>query len=330
MAMVAGVSPATVSNALNGRVPVREEVRRRIDAAVRQLRYVPSQAGRMLRTNTSRTIGLIVPDLADAVFLEMVRGVESTAKLFDYSVFLCPGERCGPKEQEYLAILAEKHADGIVLLWPRLAAAELTAVAAERPLVIVTSTAGSFESCGVVAIDQYGGSLAALRYLYDLGHRRIALLGGPDRCPETGPSQDAFTAFCCERGLPLAPDYLGRGKYSYHSGHEAMSRLLKLTNPPTAILAANDRSAVGAIRAAAESGLTVPQDVSVVGLGDSALAQYCQPRLTTVAMPQFDAGQKAAKILLRLIRGGAPGDHRLTLPTSLTIRESAGPPRREG
>ncbi len=322
VASAAGVSLGTVSNVLNNRDVVSTETRERVLKAIKRLNYVPNQAARILKTKVSGTIGLIIPDINNPVYPETVRGAEDVAKLYEYSIFLCNEERNPYKEREYIRILIEKNVDGIIFLKPKLTAPEIRAsVTTDRPFVIVDTQVERGDGYGVIEVDDYSGSYSAYQHLYDNGHRRIAYISGLPDCLGNQAMQRAYFDFHKEHNLKLQAIYQKRGAYDGHSGYKAMLELVRLSPLPTAVYAANDLMAIGAIQAACDAGFSIPRDISIVGSDDIEMDEFCQPRLTTVARPRYEMGKISMKMLIDLIRDKDAQQHK-TLKTTLIRRNS--------
>lgn len=322
VARLAGVSIATVSRVLNGgHHAVRDETRRRILAAIDQLDYRPNALARSLLSRRSGTLGLLVPDIANPYYAEILRGIEDTVRPEGYSVIICNTDRQPQKAEEYLGLLREKQCDGIIFAGggmqggqrlPSLASLGIRVVLIGRHEVDLPS----------VAVDNQGGARAATRHLVEQGHRAIAFVGGPRESTTTQDRQAGFESALAESGIPLDPRYLRYGDLRPEGGYEAMRQLLGLAERPTAILVANDLMAIGAMKAIRDAGLKVPEDAAVVGFDDIPIASYVDPPLTTVEVPMYELGARAARAMLGLLRGeGAPRAERL--PTPLVVRGSS-------
>lgn len=320
---------ATVSYVINaGPRPVSEATRARVLRAIRQLDYRPSEIARSLRLQRTRTIGLILPDTANPFFAAVAKGVEDAGFAAGYSVLLGHSGYDVSRERAYAEVMISKQVDGVIYIQATTDAATAQSLLQHRiPTVAVDREVVDVEIDCVVA-DNFGGSKAAAEHLIRLGHRRIACIVRSTALSNARERQRGYQTALAEAGLEPNPSYLRLGGAGYDDGRKAMVQLLELDPPPTAVLAFQDILAVGAIRAIVDAGLRVPGDVSVVGFDDIPPSGFMRPALTTVAMPKWEMGQRAAEVLLGRIAGAEPsaGARRIVLPTVLMVRESTGPP----
>lgn len=326
----AGVSVATVSRALSGSSLVTDETRQRINALARELNYRPNVSARNLRTRRSMSVLLVVRDVGNPFYLEILKGVEATAREAGYAVLMGNTENDPDREVEYFNMLRDGHADGMILMTGKLPPPEPgeSADLSHLPVVIALEM---IEGSGFphVQIDNVAAAEAAVDHLIALGHRRIAHIAGP--LPEVMAlhRRDGYRAAMKAAGLAIPEGYEVRGDYLLESGEACASDLFALPEPPTAIFAANDEMAYGAIHALRRLGRDVPGDVSVVGFDDLYLSKAFYPPLTTVSQPRADIGRTAMSQLLNVLSDGdvAP-EPAIVLPTTLNIRGSTAPPRK--
>jgi len=325
----ARVSVATVSYVINnGPRPVSEATRGRVLRAIRQLDYRPSEIARSLRLQRTRTIGLILPDTANPFFAAVAKGVEDTGFAAGYSVLLGHSGYDVDRERAYAEVMISKQVDGVIYVQAATDAATAQSLLEHRiPTVAVDREVVDLEIDCVVA-DNFGGIRAATEHLVALGHRRIACIVRSTGLSNARERLRGYQAALAEAGLDPDPAYLRLGGSGYDEGRQVMGQLLALDPPPTAVLAFPDIVAVGAIRAIQDAGLRVPGDVSVVGFDDIPSSGFMVPALTTVAMPKWEMGQRAAELLLARIAGAEPGaaPRRIVLPTALVVRQSTGAP----
>ncbi len=320
-----GVSPATVSRALSGTGLVAEPTLSRIRDAARELNYRPNVSARNLRTRRSMAVLMVVRDIGNPFYLEIMKGVEQAAREAGYAVLMGNTENDPDRESEYFDMLRDGHADGMILMTGKLPARiDGGDSLASLPLVVALET---IEGSGLphVQIDNLAAAREAVRYLAALGHRRIAHITGP--LPEVMSTwrRDGWRAAMAEAGLPVPDGYEQRGDYLLRSGRELCGVLLDLPEPPTAIFCANDEMAFGAIHELHRRGLDVPADVSVVGFDDIYLSEAIFPPLTTVSQPRVEIGRAAMSLLLQVISGGEVAETPIVLPTELVIRGTTGP-----
>ncbi|TWI52526.1 LacI family transcriptional regulator [Pseudomonas duriflava] len=322
VAALAGISYTTVSHVLNGTRPVSPEARAKIEAAIVQLGYVPSGVARSLKAKATSTIGLLVPNGSNPYFAELARGIEDHCERNGYSVILCNSDDDNIKQRRYLRVLLERRIDGLIVATvggdsefaQALAAVKVPMVLVDRPLEGVEAD--------LVQIDHEAGGYLATRHLLELGHCRIACVGGP---AETLVAQQRLAGYCramSEAGQSTQPQWLLNTEFTSAAGYTAAVRLLEEA-PPTAIFAGNDMIGIGVLRAAAERGLRVPHDLSVIGFDDIAVSRYLYPALSTVGQSILQLGERAAAQLLARLeqRRHTPPNHTVVAPT-LVVRES--------
>lgn len=325
VAALAGVSFTTVSHVMNKTRPVSEPVEAKVRAAIRQLNYVPSGVARSLRARQTGTIGLLVPNNTNSYFAELARGIEDYCERNGYCVFLCNSDDDLRKQQNYLRVLREKRIDGLIVASAGDDAVLIELLAATRvPVVMVDRQITGLEA-DAVQIDHEAGAYLAARHLLELGHRAIGCIGGPQGMDVSMLRIAGFRRAMAERDVPVLPEAIVQSDFSSPGGYAAAKRLFQ-TFKASAIFASNDMMGIGALRAAAELGLRVPHDVSVIGFDDIELGRYVFPALTTVGQPILSLGEATAQTLLARISGGLSGaPHRQILPPRLTVRESTGP-----
>ena len=325
----ARVSVATVSYVINdGPRPVAKATRERVLRAIRQLDYQPSEVARSLRLQKTRTIGLILPDTANPFYAALAKGVEDTGFSHGYSVLLCHSDYDAVREQAYAEVMISKQVDGVIYIQATPDATAVRRLLERRiPTVAVDREIPNLEIDCVVA-DNFEGSKAATEHLLGLGHRRIGCFVRASSLSDATERLRGYQAAMAQAGLPATPDLFVSGGHGYEDGRKAMTQLLGGVTRPTAVLAYPDTMAIGAIRATLDAGLRVPEDVSVVGFDDIPASAFIHPPLTTVSMPKWELGQRAAEVLLTRIQGGDAGHppQRLVLPTTLIVRESTAPP----
>ncbi len=326
----AGVSVATVSRALSGSSLVTDETRKRINALARELNYRPNVSARNLRTRRSMSVLLVVRDVGNPFYLEILKGVEATAREAGYAVLMGNTENDPDREVEYFNMLRDGHADGMILMTGKLPPPQPgeSADLSHLPVVIALEM---IEGSGFphVQIDNAAAARAAVEHLIALGHRHIAHIAGP--LPEVMAlnRRDGYRAAMKAAGLEIPEGYEVRGDYLLESGEARVADLFALSEPPTAIFAANDEMAYGAIHALRRLGRDVPGDVSVVGFDDLYLSKAFYPPLTTVSQPRAEIGRTAMSQLLNILSEGyVAAEPAIVLPTTLNIRGSTAPPRK--
>lgn len=324
----AGVSVATVSYVVNnGPRSVSPEVRARVEAAIAELGYYPNDLARSLRLQHSSVIGAIIPRMTNPVYAEIIRELENVCSQQDFLVVLCNTERQPEREKKFVHILRAKRVDGVVIN-PHADPEQLIEplLQAGIPTVVLEHDLPGVHCIG---IDELRGGQLATQHLVDLGHRRIALLKHKPTSALSVRRSVGYLQTLERAGLEADPALILECEGTYEAGYAAMMWLLSLKDPPTAVVAHNDMLATGAISAIHSAGLSVPEDVSVVGYDDIASAAYLSPPLTTVRSPKAQMGLLAGQTLLKLVRRTEEVQPAMvTLPVELVVRQSTGPPRR--
>lgn len=328
MAKLARVSQATVSYVLSGNaaISVPEATRRRILAAVDQLGYVPNGIARSLRTQRTYMIAAVIPDITNPFYPAFERGVQETAEASGYDLIVFNTGGTAEKERRCLRSLQQGRVDGVVAVFFHLKAEDLRPLL-ERNVALVRLEAARKGRSGLdlpvdnLYVDNVAASRAAVEHLIGRGHTRIGMIAG-----QGGPRQarvDGYRAAVAAHRLPSDESLIRDGDFSEDGGYRAMQDLLEGPHPPTAVFAASDVMAVGALVAIREAGLRVPEDIAVVGFDDIPVASLITPRLTTVAQFQEKLGVRAAEMLLERLDGTAPEHGRSEeMPYELIVRES--------
>lgn len=314
-----GVSITTVSHALSGNRPVNEETARRIREMVAELGYVPATTARNLRSGRTDVVGLMLPDISNTFFGKLARGVEDTATEFGYSLLLCHTDFNTAREDRYLELLRARFIDGLVYVAGSLPdARRLGALATSFPVVLADEDVeGLPGACRVRADHQQGGRLAGA-HLHHLGHRDALVVTGPTGLRS---SEDRILGFA-ER---FARATTIPGDFTEQSGYRAVTDALADGRAFTSVFALNDLMAIGAMAALQDSGLRIPEDVSVIGYDDIQLVDRLSPSLSTIRQPAYDIGRVAAERLLQRLIDGTPFVD-TTLPVELVVRSSTAQP----
>jgi DNA-binding LacI/PurR family transcriptional regulator len=313
----AGVSKSLVSLVMQGSPHVSEEKRERVVRAAAALGYRRNAVARSLVQRRTHLFGVLLSDLHNPFFAEVIDGVRAEASEHGYRAIIATGDRGAPAETGALETLLELRTDGLILASPVLTMDTILAAARELPTVLVARRARA-ASLDSVANDDPTGAGLAVQHLADLGHRRIAHIDGGDGA---GAAER-------RRGYERAVRKLGlekyarivSGHYTEDGGRQGVAALFASGPAPTAIVAANDLSAIGAISELAERGLRVPDDVSVVGYDNTSLAAVRQINLTTVDQPRPDMGKTAVRLLLERIRDGRKTARHVLMQPRLVIR----------
>lgn len=321
----AGVSVSTVSHVINGTRYVSPELTERVRTAMAELRFQPNAVARSLRRKETLTLGMIVPDNANPFFALLAHAVENACYEHGYSLILTNSGGDLARELANINVLLGKQVDGLILAAVGLSSRDLKQVLRSAPVVLVDRNLPGVEADALL-VDNLGGGREATRHLIALGHRRIGCITGPST---TTPSADRVTGYRAaleEAGIPVDETLIARGDFQFAGGYAGAQALLALPEAPTAIFACNDLMAMGAIAAAAEKGLRVPADLSIVGFDNTTLAAYTTPALTTIAQPITEIGQLATEMVIRRSQQPDMARQHRVLGTKLIVRQSTSPP----
>lgn len=327
VARVAGVSIATVSRAFNNPKLLSAEARHAIDQAVKSLNYQPHAAARRLRGSKTNLVLVVVPSL-NPYFLDIFAGAEAAAKVAGYAVLVGHSDRDVARERGYVEQVAAGRADGLILV---------TTVAGydpddiERmPPTVIALDLGAASDLPTVRIDHFAAARMITDYLLDIGHRRIAHILGAPGSSLTSHRHDGYMRALAERGIAFDPALSLPGDFTVDGGAAAAAAIVAMADPPTAVFAANDQSAIGALQYFKNAGWRVPEDISVVGFDDERLAAIASPALSTVHVPTYEIGRCAMQKMILLL-SEQPIERDMILDAEVVVRRSAtsrqlGPP----
>ena len=323
IAREAGVSSATVSRVLNAPSLVRPPTRRRVLKAIQETQYVYNALAGGLSARRTSTIGVIIPTITNPIFAMVTKGIQDYSRQQGYSTLVGNTDYDEGNEAELVRLMQQKRADGVILNGPWSAAPIVPLMKKTRlPFVITWQTVPDRE-VNFVAFDNFQGAYRVVEYLIGLGHRRIGMIAGRFSVSERARMRwKGYRKCLADHRLPFDPGLVLEKGYTLGEGKEAMSRLLDLSCRPTAVFCGNDILAIGAIACAKERGLRVPGDLSVAGFDDLEFSAYYDPPLTTVAVPAYEMGRRAAEILIEEIRGEMRSPRQDILETTLMIRGS--------
>jgi DNA-binding LacI/PurR family transcriptional regulator len=324
LAQAAGVSVSTVSRALsNSGHTVNKETRERIQRLAQELGYRPNLMARGLRTERSFTIGIIVDNIVSPFTPIIIRGIQDYLKSYSYFSVIINADWDPEAETEAVHELISRSIDGIVFVESWLRGANPTLDLADKPYVFVHRLfSGTFGSS--VIVDEQGGARLAVEHLAGLGHRRIAFINGPQGWNASADRLTGYRDMLAQLEIPYDPALVEEGTWEVQSGYPAAKKFLALPQPPTAIFAANDLMALGAIYAIQEANLRVPEDVAVVGYDDREIASISRPTITTVTLPCYEMGKASAELLLGRLQNQSEAQGPIRIRGRLIVRESSG------
>jgi LacI family transcriptional regulator len=320
----AGVSSATASRILNGNTRVDPELRDRVHASVKALGYRPNRLARNLRLQRAEAIGVVVSDIENPHFGEMVNVIETEAFRLGYRVVVCGTNESSDKQSTYLRMLADEHVSGVVLSPSDPAGSEIGELLDAGIPVVAFDREVSDPRADTVIADNVAGLATATRLLIDLGHTDIAYVGGR-RSVETGIErlkgyQQAM------RGAGLKPRS-AVGNFRIEGGREAVAKLLAEPNRPTALVVGNNLMTLGALKAARDTGVRIPDELALVGVDDPYWAEFVNPPITSLAQPVAAMAREAVSMLLARIEGRTGPPARSLHSLGLIVRESSGDSR---
>jgi DNA-binding LacI/PurR family transcriptional regulator len=328
IARLAKVSHSTVSRALSSSQLVNAKTAERIRRIAQEAGYCPSAAARSLVTSRTRTVGVVVTDIADPFAAEVVRGIEDTAAEHSYSIFLANSNADPDREMKVVRSFEERRVDGIIVTSSRVGSVYGASVSqTDVPIVLVNNQHPS-DFLYSVTIANSEASQVATRHLIELGHRRIAYIG--DRFGRQSDTERfaGYRAALDDADVAFRPEYVVHGDGKAGGGEEAMRRLLDLEERPTAVFCYNDITALGAMTAIRSRGLRIPRDVSVVGFDDLFFAEYTNPPLTTIRQPVREMGRQAIQTVIGLVAGSV-STRTIKAHGELIVRRSTAAPKEE-
>jgi LacI family transcriptional regulator len=325
VARASGVSCATVSRVLSGYEFVRETTRNRVMEAVERLGYVANLQARSLAGGHSQIIGLLVPNLDTGYVGTITQGIDAELARANYDVMLYTSHRHPGKESFYVSAIANGLTEGLLLVAPLVPTTYLDALREQNFPYVLIDQADATDNSSVVEATNWQGAYEATHYLSQLGHTRIAFITGSLAIRSAIDRLRGYKAALVDCNIPVREELVIEGDYQQQTGYEITKSLLQSVDPPpTAIFASNDLSAFGAMDAARECGLRIPDNISIIGFDDIPQASFVYPKLTTVRQPLEQMGQVAVKMLLEQIEDQSRSPQRVALATQLVIRDSCG------
>ena len=332
VAKACNVAPSTVSNALAGKAYVKPATRRRILAAVERLGYRASTIAGALRTQRSFSVGVVLADITNPTFPEIVRGIEDALRESGCTLLLCNTDGTVERQAQSMRALADRHVDGLILVSQHLDTPAIEPLLETAPPTVLVHRSHRRRSFDYVGLDNVRGISLALDHLTALGHRRIAFIRGPQESTAVEERYGAFAAFVAAGRIDDDARLVVQGDYTREGGYRAGETMLDLPHPPTAIIASNDVAALGVLEAARKRRLGVPRDVSIVGFDDIFVSGLNAISLTTVRQPMHEIGAAAARLLLKRITDGKRPYRakKIVFAPDLVVRRTTAPPAPRG
>lgn len=325
VAKEANVSIATVSRVLNNIDVVNEETKKKVLEAIKKLDYRPNIVARSLKTQKTKTIGIIIPDISNSMYPEIVRGAEDVSNIYEYNIILCNTDLDPEKELEYFRVLGEKMVDGVIYISNSLESTVMKTIKDSNMPIVLIETNGRETEYPSVIIDNKQAAIDAVNYLIEKGNKKIAYIGTDvDAVNASAIRYYGYKDALEKNNISYNEDIVYFCKYSLKAedGYKAMNSILSKTKDIDALFCANDDLAMGAINSLRDNGIKIPEDVDVIGFNDTYGAEFFYPRLTTIAQPLYDMGSVATRMLIKKINN-QPIDKKLfILPYKLVERDS--------
>jgi LacI family transcriptional regulator len=324
VAQLAGVAPITVSRVVNDSGYVSRETRERVEAAVAELGYVPNMLGPSLRFKQTMTLAMVVTDIGNPFWTMVTRGVEDIANANGYSTFLCNTDESEKKQDQYLHTLLRRRIDGILLVPASSSPDPIRLIQKQGIPIVVIDRKVPDVDVDIVRADSVYGAYQLTKHLIACGHKEISILAGPRSVSTAVDRVDGFCRALCEAGLRVCDSQVVWGNYSQESGYAMALEALVRNSEITALFAANNFVAIGALRALKEKNLRVPEDIAMVAFDDIPLSFIIEPFLTVATQPAQEMGKQAVRLLLERIKEGFDRPYQeIVLPTEMIIRNSS-------
>jgi len=323
VAREASVSMATVSRVVNNNPNVKPQTRKKVFEAIERLGYRPNAVARGLASKKTTTVGVVIPDISNAIFAEVARGIEDIANMYHYNIILCNADKKKDKEIRVINTLLEKQVDGLLFMGGAVTEDHIQAFKTSSVPIVLCATTEEGDTYPSVDIDHIGAAEDAVSTLIQNGHRHIAMISGTLQDPSNGYARFQGYKNALEKaGISFNEDLVRIGNYRYESGLEVTQHFLDLQDRPTAIFAANDEMAIGAIHAIQDKGLRVPEDVSIISVDNVRMASMVRPLLSTVAQPMYDIGAVSMRLLTKLMKKETVANSRVILPHEVILRQT--------
>lgn len=307
VAKMAGVSPSTVSRALNGFPGISEKTRQKVIEIAKKLNYKPNYRGQILTTKSTKNIGLLITDITNPFFPELVRGAEETASESGYTILLGNTSESIDKETSYLEFFSRGPVDGVIISASRISNEHIISLAEEGLPIVVINRILEHPKISYVSTDMEKGGYIATKHLIELGHTKIAFINGPSHSEAAERRLSGYKKALAESKIRYDSKLVSFNVPVAESGYKEATRLLNTEDPPTAIFTYNDLMAFGVIRAVKDLGVRIPDDLSIVGYDDIFFSSFTDPPLTTIRQPKEKLGKKAVELLLKLMKGERQG-----------------------
>lgn len=323
VAREAGVSMATVSRVVNGNPNVKPVTRKKVLDVIERLGYRPNAVARGLASKKTTTVGVIIPDISHVFYAELARGIEDIATMYKYNIILSNSDQTREREFSLINTMLGKQVDGLIFISENVTETHVEEFKRARIPVVLASSIDKNKEIPSVTIDYHQATFDAISYFIEKGHKRIAMLKGPDNT--AGISQKKIEGYqeALKAGnIPFDENLIISSEYSHEDGIEAFMELWNLDEKPTAILCTSDELALACINAASDNGVKVPDEIEIIGFNDTKLAKMVRPTLTTVVQPTYDIGAVAMRLLTKYMNKEEVEEDNIVLPHHIIFRGS--------
>lgn len=323
VAREANVSMATVSRVVNNNPNVKPQTRKKVFAAIEKLGYRPNAVARGLASKKTTTVGVVIPDISNFIFAEVARGIEDIATMYHYNIILCNADKKKDREIRVINTLLEKQVDGMLFMGGTITDEHIQAFKTTSVPIVLCATTTSEELFPSVDIDHERAAFDAVNHLIKQGHRDIAMISGTLEDPNNGYARyQGYVSALKTAGIEVEEQWIRIGNYRYESGLENMKYFLQLKQRPSAVFAATDEMAIGAIHAIQDADLQVPDDFSVISIDNTRMASMVRPQLTSVAQPMYDIGAVSMRLLTKLMTNEKVETSKVILPHEVIARQT--------
>jgi LacI family transcriptional regulator len=328
IAKIAGVSSATVSRVINGSNAVRPATAERVRRVIDELKFIPNGSATTLKYGRSSTYGLIIPDITNPFFPEFIQSFEGILAATNHNMLMATAGSHPPGIQKTIHRMLVRQVEGIALLASEIETGPIESMVNNRVPLVTMDRRIVGKGLSDVSVDSSSGMIQSIEHLYSLRHRKIAYIGGSSGPTISDHRLRSFTSAMQRVGLTPDALYMRVGNYRISGGEKAMAELLEMKNRPTAIVTANDLTAIGALRVIHQQGFSIPQDFSIVGFDDIELSDIVYPPLTTLRLPREELARKFVDALEAFVRDPHRPGKQYKIGTSLVVRKSTGPAKK--
>ncbi|OGU54971.1 MAG: LacI family transcriptional regulator [Ignavibacteria bacterium RBG_13_36_8] len=324
VAKLAGVSTATVSRVINGSEKVNNDTKKKVLKAVKALDFKPSRVAQRLRFKDGKRklIGLIVPDIQNPFYVDVVKGVEDISYKHDYAILMCNFAQEEAKENLYIDLMRAESVDGLIVAPVHEKDPKVIGLIRSGLPTVCVDRGVEDEHVDIVVVDNIQGAFNAVELLISKGHKRIAYIAGLPNIPTTTLRLKGYTAALKKYKIKVDEQLIRFGNSKHESGKRLAAELLEMKNPPTALFTGNNLITLGALETIHTKGLKIPEEVAIIGFDDMPWSISLNPPLTAVSQPGYDIGRSAAEMLFQRIADPTRGNIKLELKTKLVIRNS--------